>query len=76
MKRKGKEARGSSPVLFSHSCSSISQEVSLAKRERGGPPSSALPLAVLQTCLQSVTAKAYASQESLRYWSKAVNHAL
>jgi len=44
MKRKGREARGSGAVLFSHSSSSIPQEVSLAKRERGGPLPGLWPL--------------------------------
>lgn len=72
------KGRGKQPEEVVRYClvtaaAAIPQETSLAKRERGGPSSNALTLAVLQTCLQGVGAKEYTAQESLRHWNKAVN---
>lgn len=75
-KWKGREERPEEVVrcCLVTAAAAIPQEVSLAKRERGGPPSTTLTLAMLQTCLQGVRAKEYAAEESLRRWSEAVNH--
>lgn len=73
------KGRGERPEEVVRCClvtaaAAIPQEAFLAKRERGGPLSTALTLAVLQTCLQGVRAKEYAAEESLRHWIEAVSH--
>lgn len=71
-KWKGRRERPEEAVwccLVTAAAAAIPQEVSLAKVERGGLPSTALTLAVLQTCLQGVRAKECVAQERLRHCS-------